>query len=152
MRTCFGFAGTLICLFGILTGCGSSSSGPELTLHPVSGTVAIAGKPAKGVSVTFVPADGAGAEQVSASGTTDETGAFALQVSSDQQGIPEGKYRVLFSRIVKPDGSPLGPEEMAADVGAQNNLPAVYSDPQETPIGADVPAGGKTFEFEIKEK
>jgi hypothetical protein len=39
---------------------------------------------------------------------------------------------------------------MAADTGAENVLPELYSNTEKTPIGAEVPEGGKTFDFEIK--
>ncbi|MFG0332499.1 MAG: carboxypeptidase-like regulatory domain-containing protein [Maioricimonas sp. JB049] len=140
-----------ICVLCLAAGCrGGAGDEPDLVLQPVTGTVKVDGQAAEGVSVTFVPADGAGPEQVAASGTTDSTGQFTLSVSPDEEGVPAGKYRVLVTKIVKPDGTPLGPDEMAADAGAENVLPPVYQDPAQTPLGADVPEGGKSFEFEVK--
>ncbi|WP_417850772.1 carboxypeptidase-like regulatory domain-containing protein [Thalassoglobus sp.] len=140
------------CVVGMLSGCGGGSDKPELKLNPVTGTVKVNGEAAKGVSITFVPADGAGADQVAASGTTDEAGKYTLAVSAEEQGIPAGKYRVTFSRLLKPDGTALGPDEMAADAGAENDLAPVYADSSQTPESADVAEGGGTFDFDIKKK
>jgi hypothetical protein len=140
----------ILCLVAGIAGCGGGSGRPELVLHPVSGTVTLNGEPAAGVSVTFLPDDGGGAVQDTVAGVTDASGQFTLNVRDGEEGAPAGKYRVLFTKLVKPDGSPVGPDEMAADVGAENALPDIYNNPLETPISAEVPEGGKTFEFELK--
>ncbi len=120
----------------MLVGCGGGSDKPELKLQPVTGTIKVNGEAAQGVSVTFVPVDGSEADQVAASGTSDESGKYTLAVSAEEQGVPAGKYRVTFSRLLKPDGTPLGPEEMAADAGAENDIAAVYGDATNTPESA----------------
>ncbi len=141
----------MVCLLVFAAwGCGGGPEKPVYDPQPVTGTVKIDGEPAAGVSVTFVPVDGADASQTTAGATTNDAGEFKLMMPGGVEGIPAGKYRVLFTKLLKPDGTPLGPEEMAADVGAENVLPAIYHDPTQTPIGADVPQGGKSFEFEIK--
>jgi hypothetical protein len=110
--------------------------------------VTLDGEPAAGVTVTFFPAppEVAGAPPTTlgngGSGTTDASGKFEAFSADGRSGIPVGTYRVLFSKVVKPDGTPLGPDEMAADANATNILPEVYGSPTETPIGADVPAAG----------
>lgn len=136
----------------ILAGCAGDTAAPVLDVHPVSGTVKLDGEPAANVTVTFVPSDGAGPDQMAAAGTTDQNGAFKLATTGGQAGAAAGKYRVLFVKLLKPDGSTLGPNEMAADAGAENVLPAVYSNPTDTPMGADVPEGGKTFDFELQSR
>lgn len=139
----------ILCILAVMSGCSGESGPPPADVNPVSGTVKVDGEPAGGVTVTFFPADGGGSAE-GALGTTDESGNFTLHARDGREGAPAGKYRVLFTKLVKPDGSPIGPEEMAADVGAENALPEVYNNPTETPIGAEVPAGGKTFDFELR--
>jgi hypothetical protein len=136
-------------LAGVL-GCGSGVEKPEYNVHPVTGVVKVNGKPEALVSVSFIPVDGAKADQTTATGTTNESGEFTLSIPGGKEGAPAGQYRVIFTKLLKRDGTPLGPDEMAADAGAENVLPAIYADPAQTPQGAEVPEGGKKFEFEIK--
>ena len=137
-------------ILGGIAGC-SDDAPAAVEVHPVSGTVNVDGQPAAHVTVTFFPADGGGVAE-GALGNTDASGKFNLRTTDGREGAPAGKYRVLFTKVVKPDGTPPAPDEMAADVGAENVLPDVYNSPTDTPIGADVPAGGKTFEFELSSR
>ncbi len=70
------------------------------------GTVTFNGKPLSDVQVRFVPdisTDGPGA-----SALTDQTGKFKLASLSPKgepiDGAVPGKYKVIFSRMVLPDG------------------------------------------------
>lgn len=141
----------LSCLLLCLTGCGGGG-GDESTLdvYPVNGTVTVDGKPLPSVTVFFMPAEGTSG--LGAGGVTDETGAFTLKYKDDRDGVPAGTYRVLFSRLVKPDGSSIGNDEIAIDVGAVNQIADIYNDPEKTPVSATVGKTNEPYKFEVKSK
>lgn len=140
----------LCCLFLGLVGCGGGGSENTLEVYPVSGTVTVDGEAVQGVSVTFFP-EGT-TKGNGGFGATDASGQFTLKDRDQRDGVAEGTYRVLLTRLVKPDGSPIGGEEMAADVGAVNQLPEVYNDPKGSPLTATVGQTNEPFKFEIKGK
>ncbi len=142
----------LICVAAVLSlaSCSGGTKPENVTLQPVSGTVTLDGKPVGGVSIFFHPEPGTVGQ--GASGATDDSGKFTMLYKDGNSGVPAGKYRVLFTRLLKPDGKPLGKDEVAADVDAVNKLPRVYNDTEQTPIGAEVPEGGKTFDFKLNSK
>ncbi|QDT24984.1 peptidase associated/transthyretin-like domain-containing protein [Gimesia panareensis] len=140
----------LSALFLCLTGCGGGASENTLDVYPVSGTVTVDGEAVQGVSVTFFP-EGT-TKGNGGFGATDASGKFTLKDRDQRDGVAEGTYRVLVTRLVKPDGSPIGGEEMAADVGAMNQLPDMYNDPKSSPLTATVGKTNEPFKFEIKGK
>lgn len=79
---------TLCGLFAItLAGCGESTPGPELI--PVSGKLVRNNQPLSQAFVEFVSDTG-----VTATATTDETGAFELAYHNGNIGTVEGTYTV----------------------------------------------------------
>ena len=130
-----------------LVGCfGSSGPGFEGELEPVSGVVLVGGAAHPHIEITFLPLPGT-------SGTggfarTDAQGQFELKHRSGKSGIEAGEYKVLFSLVTKPDGSPLGPEDDAATEGTEW-LPARYQDLQKTPETVTIAPGGTTLNFEL---
>jgi hypothetical protein len=84
-RSCvFRFAG--LCAIVLAAGCG----GPSLS--PVKGVVKVDGKPAKGVSLTFVKV-GASVNDMPANAVSGEGGAFSLR-TGETEGAAPGKYKV----------------------------------------------------------
>ena len=139
------------CFFLCLAGCGGgSSSEPTLDVYPVNGTVTVDGKALPSVTVFFMPVEGTGG--LGGSGVTDATGAFSLKYKDDRDGVPEGTYRVLITRLVKPDGSSIGNDEIAIDVGAVNQIADIYNDPEKTPVSATVGKTNEPYKFEVKSK
>lgn len=138
----------LVLMIGI-AGCGSSSDAPHLNLVPVSGKVMYSGQPVSGLRVLFVPLNktaGQGAFAV-----TDDDGSFELEQQSQDPGVPAGQYAVLFSRYVKPDGTPVPPGTSPTESNAVEAIPPLWNDPgQAGPHNTvTVPEGGKSFEFSI---
>lgn len=124
---------------------------PQVNVVPAKGVVTLDGAPASGVALTFLPGEGVDGPRGNA--MTDAEGRFEAKVSADAVGLVPGSYRVLFSKIVMPDGSPIPPDVMATDVGAENVLHPAYRDPGTTPVGATIPAGGAedlTFEIQAR--
>lgn len=137
--------GFLLCIVG----CGGTSES-TLEVFPVNGTVTVDGETLPFVTVTFLPQKGT--KGVGGYGATDESGNFTLKYRDQRDGVPEGTYRVLFTRLVQPDGSPIPKDQMAADVGAKNSLPEKYNDPNRSPIEAKVAKSNEPFKFELKTK
>lgn len=134
----------------ILAGCSGEPEHDDVEVIPVSGTVTVDGDVLPAVAVTFVPVGETGGR--GGFGGTDASGKFSLKYGDGRDGVPPGEYRVLFSRTVKPDGTPLGPEEMAADAGAENVLPERFNDVERTPIRAVVSQVESEFTFDIKSR
>lgn len=138
-------------------GCGTGVPEPNWAA-PVAcvGTVTFNGKPLSDVQVRFVPdvsTDGLGA-----SALTDQSGKFKLASLSPRgepiDGAVPGKYKVIFSRMVLPDGSPWTPspdsQEGPATAGAREALPLKYSDPARSKFLIEVVAGGPAQTFALK--
>lgn len=119
-------------------------------LEPVTGKVTLDGKPAEGVAVTFFPIGNNTGNP--ASGSTDASGSFTLTYRSGTAGIPAGDYVALFSKLTKPDGSPIPAGMTAADAMAVEQLPERYRATDNTQNMITVPKGGKTFDFNLTSK
>jgi hypothetical protein len=144
----------VLVLLGLFSGCGGAPKPPEEQLVPASGTITLDGKPAAAVRIRLTPIN----ETVSVGGAwavTKEDGTFALTHWTDKPGIAAGSYLITFSKLVKPDGTPLGERDSPALVQARDVIAAQWSNPTPEPRFAtmrrvDIPAGGKTdITFEI---
>lgn len=136
-------------LLTIATGCGSKTTDVKLPdLVPVTGQVLLDGKPGSGISVSFLPKDstvGQGAYCVSDSG-----GSFQCAYTNGQPGCPAGTYKVIFSKLAMPDGSPIPEGKTAADAGARDVIPMRYRALDTLENVVTVQAMGKNeFKFEI---
>jgi hypothetical protein len=130
-----------------LAGCSGSSGNPNLV--PVTGSVTLDGQPLAGASVAFVAAgDTAGAGGV---GITDESGKYHLAHFREGTGAEPGEYKVLISKIVLPDGSPIPPGTTSvAELQTRNLVPARYSDYYNTVLKAVVTqVGTSTGDFAL---
>jgi hypothetical protein len=135
-------------------GCGGSSSGPGLV--PAEGAVLLDDKPLANASVMLVPQGETRGDRASLA-MTNAAGKFAVaSADGKRKGTAVGSYRVVISKLVKPDGSDfipdpnVGPDETG---GWRELLPSAYSDPAQCTLTAEVPAGGtKGLEFKLKGK
>ena len=134
-------------------GCGESgaSSLERMRTVPVSGRVAYRGKPLANVAVTFQSVDG----KVSATATTDASGAFRLTTYAPDDGAPPGSYKVTVAsggaaREIEP--GVLAPVPEDGDAGAPKSpVPVRYADPTRSDLTADVKeSGANRFTFELK--
>jgi hypothetical protein len=87
-------------------------------------------------------------------GKTDANGKFAVTSPDGKHpGAAVGSYKVVISKLVKPDGSDFIPDPNTGpdDTGGYRPLlPGKYSDESQTVLTADVPAGGtKSLEFKL---
>jgi len=124
----------------LLSGCGGG--GPpqdDVELNPVTGSIKVDGKPAQGVTVGFRP----DADTVGKGGyaVTGADGSFTITYHDGREGLPAGKYYIILTWITLPDGSPLPKDAMAADVGAENRLPANLGGVEDNPNFAAITKG-----------
>lgn len=133
-------------------GCGGT--GPQLPDPvPVDGSVTMDGKPLPAAIITFIPAENA-TEGQGANAVTDDGGEFELITAIGRRtrtGAIPGKYKVVISRLIGPNGSPvvLDSGEAPANVGARESLPARYSDFTLTELKAHVTDDGGSFKFKV---
>ncbi len=140
-----------IVLLGLpLVGCGASG-GPGTV--PASATVILDGEPIEGVTVTLLP-EGSSVKGKGGYGVTDTSGNVTFKSGPETDGVPAGKYRVLFQKLTQADGSPIPPDAMAIDLETVNAVPAIYNDPDNSPILATVEEGGsgEPLAFELKSR
>jgi hypothetical protein len=135
-----------------LLGCGQSRDPNLPDLVPVSGQVTLDGNPLANASLMFVPT---GSTPGTGSGAvTDAKGKYELRTSHDGIGAPVGQYKVIISKLVLSDGSDykLDSGVSPMDAGADESLPAQYSDPDQTILTANVPEGGGPIDFPLNSK
>lgn len=118
----------------LAAGCGGAS------LPPVKGIVKVDGKPAKGVSLTFIKVN-AKVQDMPASAVSTDEGVFTLS-TGEIKGIEPGKYKVV---AVYPDPNvKLTPAQLMAGAtpeDAPDLLKGKYS-LRNTQMEIDIPAGG----------
>lgn len=143
----------------VLTAAGCGTATPALEVAGVTGQVLLDGKPAQHAVVTFIPIDGAPGSGAAA--TTDAEGRYVLrsvqrtsgltgQGVRAVDGVPPGRYKVMVSRRLHADGSPMRPDETPIESQAVETIAAAFSDELSTTLTADVPATGGTFDWTVK--
>jgi len=140
-------AWTLLLLTSV-SGCGSQS---EFKMVPVTGTVSLDGQPLAGAMTKFFPA---GKVNEESQGRTDASGKFQLDGVHGKTGAMPGEHKVVITRLVMKDGTPVDPKIDFALVvhEARESLPATYSNIDETTLTATVPAAGGNIDFQLKSK
>jgi hypothetical protein len=142
----------LTTVFGLLAfplGCGGEAiEAPNLAT--VTGLVTYRGKPLPGASVAFVPkgkTPGTGAF-----GVTDASGRYELTHRTRTPGVEPGTYVVSVSKMTLPDGSSIPEGQDAADVGAVQVIPPIYSDAahERNPNQLIVPPTGGEINLNLK--
>ena len=122
----------------VLSGCGGNDDeGVKVTGSVVKGSTA-----EEGVLVNFAPSDPAQGSAKAA--RTDASGKFEVRVKP-------GKYVVALTKMVDKKGNiPKESENPAEDLTQleasgylRNALPAKYADPTSSPLGVEIPSGGK---------
>lgn len=131
-----------------LCGCNRTPAVPKVQTLPVTGKVTLDGQPLAGANVVFMTSD----PPATFFATTKDDGTYQLQAPEDRAALLKGSCQVTISRMVKPDGSPMGEGEMPAMVGAVEQLPQRYSMLATSQLKADVPEGGGTFDFPLESK
>jgi hypothetical protein len=110
------------------------------------------GTPLANATVTFVPMDGT--PGFGGVGKTDAAGKYTLAGSRDNApGIPPGKYRVVISKRLMPDGSdvPADDKTPPMESPAKESLGA-YANMAAPAIERSVPDGGGTIDLLLTPK
>lgn len=138
-------------LLGLAVGCGGGADAKPLPVTvPVSGLVTLDGQPLASATVTFIPQGQT--KGTDCKGMTDESGKYVLKQQHGTEGAPPGNYKVVISRLLRGDGTPL-PKEGGGDGGiATETLSRRYSDITKTKLTAVVPEKGGEFKFDLKGK
>lgn len=138
----------------LFSGCSGGPKAPVEKLVGASGTIKLDGKPADAVRIRLTPIN----DTKSVGGAwavTGNDGKFNLTHWTNAQGIAPGSYLITFSKLVKPDGSPLGQNDSPTLVNAKEIVAPRWSNPEPDQMAAlsrrvDIPEGGKTdIEFSI---
>lgn len=80
-----------------ITGCSSNPvGGPRLKTSPVTGTVHVDGEPAMLLIVGFYPESGTSELNHPVMATTDKDGKFSVGTYQTGDGLPAGKYCLVF--------------------------------------------------------
>lgn len=154
---CFSLLGLVVSL----AGCGGGGATGGVPVYSVTGTVTMAGAPLGDATVAFAPLDG----QPTAIGTTDEDGTFKLTTYTYGDGAAEGKYKVLVSKTIMPNGGGGGDDDEHGDDyesgsehagggtagGGTSMVPPSYNSKEDTPFEAAVTKDGdNNFEFKVQ--
>ena len=132
----------------VLAGCGSAE--PALPL--VSGTVLLDGKPLAGAHIRFIPQG-----ETLGHGGTGNTGVegkyeITSRRSNNRKGLLPGEYKVIVSRLLMPDGSPLPPNVPPQHSGAAESVPEPYCNAQTTTLTATIGTKGNVVDFRLTKK
>lgn len=152
-----GLAALALTVCVMACGCGSSMNLPKWP-DPIKagGTVTMDGTPLQGGVISFAPL--AGTEGTGGIGTIDESGKYEMRCRTPdgktKYGIFPGKYRVTFSRMVRPNGELWTPDASAP--GGPMNFGAREMMPPEYTIGSkltvDIAEGKEEYDFNLKKK
>lgn len=128
------------------SGCGGTAASADLV--PVSGTILLDGKPLVGASVTFVGVGATPGE--GATGITDETGKYELAHFRAGTGAMPGQYKVIISKRVMSDGTPIPTGTLSiAELSTRELLPWRFSDYHNAQLKASVAKGGSPVDFQV---
>ena len=162
MRRIFPFLiAVWICAF---SGCGEKRPDGMPKLYPTVLLVKEGGTPLPDVFVTFYNEDGS-LPRWNIGGVTDANGILKLNTYGKYSGVPEGKFKVVLSKLGEvPPAPEFGAYESAdkyqeavtqyerslRDNPPKQLIPEEYTAVTSTPLIAEVP-GKKTIEFDLKQ-
>lgn len=154
---------TWLLLAGLpLMGCsdGGTGSSAKVPVFKAKGKVTYLGNPLVDASVSFSPQG----KQPAAVGRTNEDGEFSLMTYRAGDGAAAGDFKVMVtvtdseaaSSTEAAHGTEPGKDYSVSHSGQKgkrsgNVLPAIFSDPEKTPLSAKVESSGKNeFTFDLK--
>lgn len=137
-RARWGFFAALTLL--VAAGCG----GGNVSVYPVKGKITFEGKSMRGGgAISLVPIGNQAGK--TAGGEIAEDGSFQLTTYKPGDGSMAGEFRVVIHQSVfkEPEASRDGEKvaKAAEAVAPADRIPAIYSDPQNSPLKAKVEAG-----------
>jgi hypothetical protein len=154
------YLGCVAILLCFLSGC---DSGMKLT--PVSGKVTLDGKPLAYKTVMFISQSTE--LGVNGGGNTKQDGSYSVfanmpGATTDQVGLPPGKYKVMVTDPVIPikEDTPVQSSDETDVVVAvapdarprKTEIPAIYTKHETSPLEVEVPAEGGTIDLVLTSK
>jgi hypothetical protein len=156
LRICSGLAVALT----LFTGCGSG-----IKLVPVAGTVTIDGRPLAYKTLMFMPEPGTPGHGGGANTGSDGTYSLIASIpggTTDERGVPPGRYRVIVFEPAIPITQALETQteeggEPAPAIGPdfarrKTEIPAAYGAAETTPLLLEVPVSGGVFDVKLSSK
>src|SRR6188768_4284211 len=92
-----------------IVGCGPASKEGKFIVTPVTGKVTLNGQPLADADVMFMLEGTPPADYNGTAAKTDAQGNFEV-ITGTRKGAPKGKYKVVVSKFVGPDGKPVVPD------------------------------------------
>ena len=143
---------SILCFVSLLfvatfLGCGPAG----LRVEYVEGIVSLDGNPVAEATVTFLPTKEVAPMEM-ATGTTDANGVYKLSSVTGKAaaGAVAGEYRVTVTKST-PNDAPEGDYGDARPlVSYTHHLPAIYRDPQNSPLVMTVQKGKNKIDLELK--
>ena len=131
----------LCCVFA---GCGGEPEPEGMPKrHPAIILFTQAGEPCEGASVRLAPET---QSNWSVGGSTDATGTVELKTYGKYPGVPEGKYKVVVSKIERePVGSAPAAMYETQREEVYDLIDPIYSTPEETTLSIEVKPGKNSF-------
>ena len=68
----------------------------------------------------------------------------------NRKGLPPGEYKVIVSRLLLPDGSPLPPGARPIETAAAESVPEPFCKPHLTPLVITIGAEAVTFDIPLQ--
>lgn len=118
----------------------------------VGGRVTLDDQPLAQAQVVFVGE--AEQNQAPLVAVTDSDGRYKL-IGHKSDGVRPGQYKVTVTKMALRDGTlPKGEalDEARQNAQLQNLLPAIYADPEQTPLQYDIRSGNNTVHIPLKKK
>jgi len=145
---------TLICVGFLITafvGCSEQKPDGLPTLYPVALKFTQDGKPCEGASVTLIAETPGTQTNWIVGGSTDATGTAVLKTYGKYPGVPEGKYKVVVSKVVREQiGTPSESMYESQGENAYYLIDPAYSKPGMTTLEIEVTPNKKVYEpFEL---
>jgi len=125
----------------VAIGCGPSD---DVQVYPVKGQITFNGKPmVGGGSIAFYPINGQAGK--APGGLIKEDGAYELTTYAEGDGSMPGDFRVVIVQVTVQEGAPTADGEKVraapiSTVAEGDRIPAIYSDPYNSPLTAKVEA------------
>jgi hypothetical protein len=133
--------GFVIVMAAVALSASGCAEGTATNLVPVTGNVTMDGKPLAGASITFV---GTGSTPgLGGTGITDEAGNFEVSHFRAGKGLDAGDYKMLVSKTVLSDGSPIPAGTLSiAELSTRELVPRRYNDLNASVLNHTVKGGG----------
>jgi hypothetical protein len=113
----------------------------------VAGTVTLDGNALPNAMVRFIPQGNT--PGLGGTGRTDAKGNFVLADSQGGKTIQPGEYKVVISKMLRPDGSDPGSDFKPAESDARESLPPIYSSEMASTLKATVTSDAKPYDFPL---